>query len=236
VSGELGIVIPRELLEKWLEELQRGNAEAVAGVLAYMLRNRVPVPRKRLTRVASPPLLGAFVENAPLVSVAMSPLAEYTYRMLFKGRRGVCVKQYMWAVIVYRLGAYPSPPLTWASACSTLLTYRWAKLPYRHGADALVDHVGYSSEWDRAGSDVKRQAYRLLASSALSISGHTHAETLGKGYVSFYMPEKLVNRLLNDFAVLGIPCIAPYEVFNKRRVVYVLVESGEIKEIKKIVP
>jgi hypothetical protein len=229
----LGIVIPRELLEKWLEELQRGNADAVAGVLTYMLRNRVPIPRKRLTRVASPPLLGAYVEGSQLVSIAVSPLAEYTYRLLFKGRRGVCVKQYMWAVIVYKLGAYPAPPLLWASTCSTLLTYKWAKLPYRHGADTLVDHVGYSSEWDRTSNEAKRQAYRLLASTSLSVSGHMHSETLGKGYVSFFMPERQVDRLLNDFAVLGIPCIAPFEVFNKRRVVYILVENGEIREIKK---
>jgi len=119
----LGIAIPGELLEKWLEELQRGNTEAVAGVLTYMLKNRVPIPRKRLTRVASPPMLGGFVEGAPLVSIAVSPLAEYTYRLLFKGRRGVCVKHYMWAVIVYKLGTYPAPPLLWASTCSTLLTY-----------------------------------------------------------------------------------------------------------------
>ncbi|MEM3568546.1 MAG: hypothetical protein QW320_05050 [Ignisphaera sp.] len=231
--GELGIVIPRELLEKWLEELQRGNTDAVAGILTYMLKNRVLIPRKKLTRVASPPLLGAYVEDSQMVSIAVSPLAEYMYRLLFKGRRGVCVKQYMWAVIVYKLGSYPSPPLLWASTCSTLLTYKWAKLPYKHGADTLVDFVGYSSEWDKTSNEAKRQAYKLLASTSLNISGHMHSETLGKGYVSFYMPDRQVNRLLNDFTVLGIPCIAPYEVFNKRRIVYILVENGEIREIKR---
>jgi hypothetical protein len=240
--AKVGLLIDKEVLRRLAEEVRRGDAERVGGVLAWLLEARDRVPPRLEHSVLEPPRLGYLHVGGGVVGIALAPLpARHRVAIFREVRRRVpaaCKVEYMWAVFVYRAGELPAEHLLAASCCHALLALAPSSPsePFWRGADAVVDAVAWGRLWGDLGREERKEAYSALAATALGAAQVVQGARRDSGIVAFVLPSSTARQLLKDFDELGVEYYSPAKVRKSgvtRYYTYVAVKGGALARLKE---